>query len=106
MVTTSLEDTEFSFAYIDFNAPPTPPGAGQPGDFDGDGDVDGNDFLTWQRGLGSMFDASDLADWKANFGAGAAVAATGGVPEPSSGMLLTFVLAAAAASRRHERGRD
>ena len=35
------------------------------GDYDSDGDVDGFDFLTWQRGFGSVYDSSDLADWEA-----------------------------------------
>ena len=38
------------------------------GDFDADGDVDGADFLDWQRGFGSTYDADDLTDWKDNFG--------------------------------------
>jgi hypothetical protein len=54
-----------------------------PGDFDADGDADGNDFLVWQRGLGSTHDATDLADWRAAFGG--AVAA---VPEPSGLVLM------------------
>jgi hypothetical protein len=75
-------------------------------DFDGDGDVDGADFITWQQnvGLGSgatneqgdadangAVDGLDLAAWQANFGPGAAppVAA---IPEPA-----TAVLAATAA---------
>ena len=36
-----------------------------PGDFDDDNDVDGADFLSWQRGLGS---AEELEDWRENFG--------------------------------------
>ncbi len=57
------------------------------GDFDLDGDVDGADFLRWQRDLG---DAANLALWESNFGAtGAAVAAgVGAVPEPSSAIFL------------------
>jgi hypothetical protein len=41
--------------------------ATQPGDFDFDGDVDGRDFLVWQRNpsIGS------LGDWQANYGVGA-----------------------------------
>jgi hypothetical protein len=58
-------------------------GQGPAGDFDGDSDVDGGDFLVWQRGLGTTHDAADLADWKANFGA-SAVRAAGGVPEPTT----------------------
>ncbi len=42
-----------------------------PGDFDGDGDVDGRDFLAWQRGGSpNPLSASDLADWQANYGMG------------------------------------
>jgi hypothetical protein len=40
-----------------------------PGDFNFDGDSDGNDFLKWQRGESlSSLSQSDLADWEANFG--------------------------------------
>ncbi|MBN1853936.1 MAG: hypothetical protein JW829_14485 [Pirellulales bacterium] len=43
------------------------PGLG--GDFEGDGDVDGADFLAWQRGESpNPFSSSDLAAWQANFG--------------------------------------
>jgi hypothetical protein len=66
-------------------------GQGPAGDFDDDTDVDGNDFLVWQRGLGSTFDAGDLADWKANFGA-SAVTASNAVPEPS-GVWLALAIA-------------
>jgi uncharacterized membrane protein len=61
-----------------------------PGDFDADGDSDGNDFLEWQRGLGSTYDASDLADWRANIEfsmnlqSSASATATSAVPEPSA----------------------
>lgn len=43
--------------------------ASLPGDFDLDGDVDGRDFLQWQRGQStSPLGAGDLADWQNNFG--------------------------------------
>jgi hypothetical protein len=63
-------------------------GGGQAGDFDADGDVDGRDFLVWQRGFGTTHNATTLATWRANFGAGSATAAAGAVPEPSSVMLV------------------
>jgi hypothetical protein len=62
--------------------------AGQPGDFDVDGDVDGRDFLFWQRGGSpSPLSAGDLTTWQNNYGVGA-VMALNAVPEPSSFLLL------------------
>jgi hypothetical protein len=49
------------------------------GDFDADGDVDGRDFLVWQRNPS----VGDLADWQANYGMGELSASTA-VPEPES----------------------
>jgi Tol biopolymer transport system component len=58
------------------------------GDFDGDEDVDGRDFLAWQRGESpDPLSAGDFADWKANFGTVPAAPATGAVPEPGAGLL-------------------
>jgi hypothetical protein len=59
-----------------------------PGDFDLDLDVDGHDFLVWQRG-GSPTPLSevDLATWKANFGHTASGGANVAVPEPSAARL-------------------
>jgi hypothetical protein len=59
----------------------------QPGDFDVDGDVDGNDFLVWQRGVGGVHNAATLATWKANYGA-TATGAVRGVPEPAGAVLI------------------
>ena len=75
------------------------PEVGAVGDFDADGDVDGRDFLKWQRDCGStvpqfsgadgdgngLVDASDLVLWEQRYaGAGELVAATLVVPEPSA----------------------
>lgn len=62
-------------------------GLGTAGDFDGDGDVDGQDFLIWQRNpnIGS------LADWQSNLGASLASAVA--IPEPASGISLVLLLA-------------
>lgn len=68
---------------------------GASGDFDGDGDVDGRDFLVWQRGFDQTYDAADLADWESNFGAGASTGANAsGVPEPAGWLLILTGLAA------------
>jgi hypothetical protein len=61
-----------------------------PGDFDEDGDVDGNDFLVWQRG-GSPNGATsgDLTEWQDNFGESVgATAAASAVPEPAGTLLM------------------
>lgn len=58
-----------------------------PGDFDFDGDVDGNDLLVWQRGQTTPpLDPMKLADWRAYFGA--ATPALGAVPEPATALML------------------
>ena len=57
------------------------------GDFDGDGDVDGSDFLKWQQDGGS---AGELADWVASYGDPNNVAASASVPEPASLLLFVF----------------
>jgi hypothetical protein len=71
------------------------------GDFNDDEVVDGQDFLLWQRGESPNFMSSgDLADWRANFGAGAATVAASVVPEPASLGLVGMALSAALLIRR------
>ncbi len=74
------------------------PAAGPDGDFDGDLDVDGADFLEWQRTLG---DAASLALWEANFGttASSTAASATGVPEPSSLLLVLLCSSAMLCTR-------
>jgi autotransporter-associated beta strand protein len=67
---------------------------GYAGDFDFDGDVDGADFLRWQRGeSGNPLSAADLDAWKANFGAPASSGAAAAVPEPTTVALLLLAAA-------------
>ena len=65
--------------------------AQEPGDLDNDGDVDGTDFLEWQRSLGTIYDATDLSIWETNFG-NAPLAATVSIPEPTTLTLSTLAL--------------
>ncbi len=61
------------------------------GDFQLDGDVDGMDFLRWQRGQSpNPFSATDLATWIANYGNAAPSTALTAVPEPSTAALLSI----------------
>lgn len=87
-------------------------------DFNGDLDVDGQDFLIWQRGAGASgngalqivgdatldnaIGAADLAVWESQYGsnlsnfvgASSLTAAVRQVPEPSSGLLVLATIAA------------
>jgi hypothetical protein len=76
-------------------------------DFDNDNDVDGADFLIWQRGVGvgtnnaagdanasGAVDGADLAIWRAKFGLPASTAAVGAVPEPGTLGLALLALGA------------
>jgi len=74
-----------------------------PGDFDGDGDVDGSDFLSWQRGVSPVPGSpGDLDDWEMNYGMSNAVAAVSAVPEPST-LAIVFVALACCPRRRKDR---
>lgn len=80
------EDTGFSFAYIDFAAPPSVPELDL--DLDNDGDVDGADFLLMQRQ-----DPSLIPAWQSAYGSLAASAdAITAIPEPNSAALLIIAL--------------
>ena len=119
----SIDEFRISDALVyDPNGDFIPPAAPFPtptpnvaGDYDNDGDVDGNDLLVWQRGLGSsvappgtdpdgsgngIVDAADLTVWRNNFGFGAAEQAVAAIPEPVSGLLLLTSLAPFAVRRR------
>ena len=60
------------------------------GDFDFDRDVDGADFLAWQRGESLDPDrAADLAAWRTDYGTGTPLSTTfSTVPEPSTLLLV------------------
>ncbi len=73
-------------------------------DFDGDGDVDGNDFLFWQRGNSTNGGSpADLVLWQQQYGTNPLVAAVGAVPEPTSVALLSLSGAMCLAMRRRIR---
>lgn len=60
----------------------------QAGDFDNDGDVDGRDFLVWQRGNSpAPLSAGDLAVWQTNYGVGSMMASATAIPEPGSAII-------------------
>ncbi len=77
------------------------------GDFNLDGIVDGADFLVYQQGIGTLYDAVDLSIWKQNYGMivpiplGAGLAA---VPEPGTCVLALMIgLVSLRSTRRRSR---
>lgn len=85
-------------------------------DFDGDGDVDGDDFLSWQAGFGTPsgaqkpdgdydndgdVDGDDFLGWQSQFGSGNG-SASAAVPEPTS---IAFVLVTAVMGMLWRHGR-
>lgn len=71
---------------------------GTPGDFNDDGDVDGRDFLIWQRGGSTTgpLNTTDLSDWQTNYGNSGPLTEVTSVPEPST--IALFLLAFSAIS--------
>ncbi|QEG37159.1 glycoside hydrolase family 25 protein [Bythopirellula goksoeyrii] len=60
-------------------------------DFDGDGDVDGHDFLEWQRGeTTESGSAGELALWQEQYGGSSPLIATKSVPEAPSILLVSI----------------
>jgi predicted phosphodiesterase len=79
------------------------------GDYDSDNDVDGADFLVWQRGFGSttqlaadgnhdgQVNADDLTIWQNNYGTSlnASLSTLESVPEPATLLLMLLAMPAA-----------
>jgi len=65
-------------------------------DFDDDGDVDGDDFLKWQRDLGG---ATDLANWQTEYGA--ITPSLSAVPEPGTALLISIAAVGLSLRRRY-----
>jgi hypothetical protein len=96
----ALRDSDFYFAWVDFANPLTPT-TPIPGDFDDDGNVDGDDLTLWKGAFGQTAvgdadndgdsDGADFLVWQRNFAPAAPVAA---IPEPAA--LTIAVLGAAA----------
>ncbi|MCA9230766.1 MAG: glycoside hydrolase family 18 protein [Planctomycetales bacterium] len=91
----SLYEANYTISNIQIGAASHFFGPPLEGDFDADGDVDGFDFLKWQRGetfdpLGML----DLGAWESGFGSPPPLAAAPvAVPEPSAAVLLTLLAA-------------
>jgi hypothetical protein len=95
-------------AYVGFSV------GGPTADFNGDGEVDGDDFLAWQANFGTMMDATkeqgdydndgdvdgnDFLGWQTELGSGSG-SASAAVPEPGSWLLVAVGLALCLTKRR------
>lgn len=69
----------------------------QAGDFDGDGDVDGRDFLFWQIDPNVRL----LSDWETNYGTVPPLASSAAVPEPRVLLLSLMAGLVGVSLRRH-----
>ena len=84
---------------------PSPLADEQPGDFDSDGDVDGDDYLIWQRGeTAEGGSQSELNDWETFYGTIVPLSgALSSVPEPSTALLLLIGVLCLKGTRRNNR---
>ena len=71
-------------------------------DFDNDGDVDGYDFLIWQRG-GTIppLGTAELVLWQTKYGSNMPLTASAhAVPEPTTWILIALAVAGGNLTRR------
>ena len=107
-----LEDTSFSFAFVDFVDELQAP-ISLTADFDGDGDVDADDLAQWQGDYGvngnsdangdGNSDGADYLAWQQQFTAAAASSGLSVVPEPSVLVLAIVALNSGLVIRRRTR---
>jgi PEP-CTERM motif len=88
----------------------TTPGAGVPGDYDGNGSVDAADYVVWRKG-GTLqnevadpgiVSVEDYTEWRARFGntGGAGTINASAVPEPSTLLLVLAAIGLCATRQR------
>lgn len=72
-----------------------------PGDFTGNGVVDGADYVVWRKGLGATFTQADYDVWRSHRGQSIAPGASlGAVPEPAAAWLACFGVGLLMTARR------
>jgi hypothetical protein len=106
----ALTDTDFYFAWVDFEAGKTIGLTGMPGDFDNDGDVDGTDLGIWEQSYAmdpdgdadadGDTDGNDFLIWQQKVTGVSAVGAVASIPEPDAALLMLFGATASAAARK------
>jgi hypothetical protein len=62
---------------------------GMPGDFDGNGVVDGSDYVVWRKGFGTSYNEAAYDDWLSHFGESLLLGGgSATVPEPEHAWLV------------------
>ncbi len=107
-----LEDTSFSFAFVDFENDLQAP-VSLTADFDGDGDVDADDLAQWRGDYGSNgnsdangdgdSDGTDYLAWQQQHTGSAASSGLSVVPEPSVITLTLLAVSGGLVVRRRTR---
>lgn len=73
---------------------------GQPGDHNGDGQVDAADYVTWRKTPGNFGGETGYTTWRENFGEPGGAGSGGAVPEPATAALVLIGCVALAARRQ------
>jgi hypothetical protein len=119
-VTDAVRDLAATWADANYDALISGPSFG---DYNGDGNVDGPDFLVWQRTVGNtgdslaadgngdgVVDAEDLTIWRETFGQVAPLplisATASAVPEPTAALLAFMWACVSVIARRQTRSRS
>jgi autotransporter-associated beta strand protein len=75
-----------------------------PGDYNGNGAVEGADYVVWRRGLGTTYNQTHYNLWRAHFGetagSGAGASANAAIPEPATWVMLIIGFLAVHTRRR------
>jgi hypothetical protein len=95
-----------SYSFLSDGFYVTVPAGGLAGDYNGNGKVDGADYVMWRKNPAAFGGTPGYNTWRSNFGlpgSGAALGQAAGVPEPAAWVIGTGMIACALVRRRNMR---